>query len=416
MIATILNRVAPGAALAAALVTTALVATALVARADDIMPKTPADARKLEAADALPLTAFYDTPANLAQTKPGTLLRKEAVAAYVLPKGARGYRILYTSRDADGHAVAASAAVLIPAGKPPAGGWPVIAWAHGTSGVARVCAPSAMKDVFYGDEGLMPMVAAGFAVVAPDYHGLGTEVPHQYLNAAAQAHDVIDAIPAARAAYPALGARWVADGHSEGGRAAWAVGEQETALKDATYLGAVSVAGAINLDSLLGNASGTKGAGFYMPFIVFGVKSRFPALAPADILNAKGLAHYDAVTTKGCWLYSYASYGGGDIAALVKPNWLQNAYVARFIAEDSIGKMPIAGPVFAIAGEADQTVPLAAVRTTVARACKMGMTVTFKSYPGLDHDPTMTGSTPDQLQWIRDRFAGKPAKGTCVRS
>jgi hypothetical protein len=404
--------------LAAALITTALVVTAPItaARADDTMPKTPADARKFEAADALPLTAFYDTPANIAHTKPGTLLRKEAVAAYVLPKGARGYRILYTSRDADGRPVAASAAILIPAGKPPAGGWPVIAWAHGTSGVARICAPSAMKDVYYGDEGLMPMVKAGFAVVAPDYHGLGTEGVHQYLNAAAQAHDVIDAIPAARAAYPELGARWVVDGHSEGGRAAWAVGEQETALKDANYLGAVSVAGAINLDSFLGRASGTKGAGFYVPYIAFGVKARFPALDPADILNAKGLAHYGDVTTKGCWFYSYASYSGADIAALVKPKWLENASVARFIAEDTIGKKPVAGPVFAIAGEADYSVPLAAVRTTVARACKMGMNVTFKSYPGLDHDPTMTGSTPDQLQWIRDRFAGKPSTGTCVRS
>jgi hypothetical protein len=398
-----------GAALAMAVPTTA-------SRADDAMPKTPAEALKLEASDALPLTAFYDAPANVAATKPGTLLRQEMVQGYVLPKGARGYRILYTSRDADGHAVAASAAVLVPAGEPPAGGWPVIAWAHGTSGVARSCAPSAMKDVYYGDEGLMPMVAAGFAVVAPDYHGLGTEGPHQYLNPAAQAHDVIDAIPAARAALPELGSRWVADGHSEGGRAAWAVGEEETTLKDPNYLGAVSVAGAINLDSFLGNASGTKGAGFYVPFIAFGVKARFPAFDPAGMLNAKGLAHYGDVTTKGCWFYSYASYGGADIAELVKPKWQENASVARFIAEDTIGKKPVAGPVFAIAGEGDHSVPLASVRATVAKACRMGMNIMFKSYPGLDHDPTMTGSTPDQLQWIRDRFAGKPAKGNCVRS
>ena len=50
--------------------------------------------------------------------------------------------------------------VLIPAGSAPVGGWPVIAWAHGTSGMARICAPSLMKDIEYGDEGLMPMVAA----------------------------------------------------------------------------------------------------------------------------------------------------------------------------------------------------------------------------------------------------------------
>lgn len=53
---------------------------------------------------------------------------------------------------------------------------PVIAWAHGTSGVARRCAPSLMKDVEYGTEGLMPMVAAGFAVVATDSAGLGRAI------------------------------------------------------------------------------------------------------------------------------------------------------------------------------------------------------------------------------------------------
>lgn len=78
--------------------------------------------------------------------------------------------------------MATSGVVLVPAGAPPAGDWPVIAWAHGTSGVARMYAPSLMKDLTYGEEGLLPMVRAGFAVVATDYHGLGTEGPHEYLS------------------------------------------------------------------------------------------------------------------------------------------------------------------------------------------------------------------------------------------
>src|ERR1700689_1263251 len=191
------------------------------------MPKTLAQALAMEQADRLPLTDFYTTPLNLSAGKPGDLLRKESFAGYSLPKGATAVRILYHSLDATGRDVATSAVVLIPAGTPGPKGWPVIAWAHGTSGVARLCAPSAMKDVYYGDEGLMPMVAAGFAVVATDYHGLGTEGPHQYVNKTAQAHDVIYSIPAARAAVPSLGARWVTDGHSQGGLAAFGVAEAE---------------------------------------------------------------------------------------------------------------------------------------------------------------------------------------------
>src|ERR1700686_1157292 len=208
------------------------------------MPKTPAEATAMEQADRLPITDFYSTPVNLAATKPGDLLRKEAFAGYSLPTGATAVRILYHSLDATGGDVATSGVVLIPAGTPPAKGWPVIAWAHGTSGVARLCAPSAMKDVYYGAEGLMPMVAAGFAVVATDYHGLGTDGgPHQYVNKVAQAHDVVYSIPAARAAVRSLGSKWVADGHSQGGLAAWGVAEAEHDIKDPGYLGAVSVAG-----------------------------------------------------------------------------------------------------------------------------------------------------------------------------
>ena len=49
------------------------------------------------------------------------------------------------------------------------------------------------KESFTGYS--LPKVAAGFAVVATDYHGLGTEGPHQYVNKTAQAHDVVYSIP-----------------------------------------------------------------------------------------------------------------------------------------------------------------------------------------------------------------------------
>jgi hypothetical protein len=176
------------------------------------MPKSLEEAIAMERADALPLTAFYDTPA-LTSSKPGDLLRQEPGIGFALPSGATAVRILYHSLSADGADVATSGIVLIPGGGAPAGGWPVIVWAHGTSGVARQCAPSLQKDMEYGEEGLMPMVRAGFAVIATDYHGLGTQGPHEYLNKTAQGRDVIYAIPAAHAAVPLLARRWVVIGH-----------------------------------------------------------------------------------------------------------------------------------------------------------------------------------------------------------
>src|ERR1700733_4867673 len=212
------------------------------------LPRTPIEAGKRERDDALPSTDFYETP-SLSTSKPGDLLRKSSFEGYSVPSGAQAVRILYHSVSSSGTAVATSGVVLIPAGTAPEGGWPVIAWAHGTSGVARMCAPSLMKDMEYGEEGLMPMVAAGFAVVATDYAGLGTPGPHQYDNKVPQANDVAFSAPAAQAAVPHLGNRWVAIGHSQGGVAVWGVAELELRRNDPGYMGAISVAGDMNYDA-----------------------------------------------------------------------------------------------------------------------------------------------------------------------
>ena len=54
------------------------------------------------------------------------------------------------------------------------------------------------------------------------------------------------------------------------------------------------------------------------------------------------------------------------------------------------GDAPIRAPIFVTGGEADRSVPIAGIRQTVWRACANGLDVTFRSYLGLDHDPTMT--------------------------
>ena len=168
------------------------------------LPKSRSEATTMEGADALALTSFYDPPDPLPPQPAGTLIRSEPFSGYDLPTGASAVRILYYSRARDGRPVPASGVVLIPSGNPPVGGWPVIAWAHGTSGVARQCAPSLMRDLEYADEGLKAMLASGFAVVAPDYAGLGTPGAHEYDNKIAQANDVVYAVPAARAAVSRL--------------------------------------------------------------------------------------------------------------------------------------------------------------------------------------------------------------------
>ena len=389
--------------------------SAIVATADDDLPKSRAEALAMEARDALPLTSFYDPPQPLGGRTPGALIRSAAFHGYSLPAGAHVVRVLYVSRALDGSPVAASGVVLIPAGTPPRRGWPVIAWAHGTSGVARMCAPSLMKDVEYGSEGLMPMVAAGFAVVATDYAGLGTPGPHQYDNKIAQANDVVYSVAAARAAVPSLGRRWVAIGHSQGGVAVWGVAELEAKLEDPDYMGAISVAGDMSYESFEAHDAVTLDTitNMYWPLTAFGVKASYPSFDVTRMLTPIMLERYADVTTKGCWYYAYAAAAEIGHQAAVRPGWNQVPELARYNRDSRSTDKPIRGPLMVLAGDDDASVNFANIQEGVQEACRNRLAIEFVHRPGLDHDPLMEKTIDLQLDWVRARLDGKPWKGNC---
>ena len=143
--------------------------------------------------------AFYHWTGPVPE--PGTSLRSETLPAnLVLSNASRGERILYASTNGlDGQSrIAVSGALFWPKGDPPPGGWPVVAWAHGTVGTADRCAPSfagrSDRDVQY----LNAWLSAGFAVVATDYQGLGTPGGHPYLAAKPEAYGVLDSVRAVK--------------------------------------------------------------------------------------------------------------------------------------------------------------------------------------------------------------------------
>jgi hypothetical protein len=151
--------------------------------------------------NAVPRTAFYDAPAPLPWAPAGALIREQETD-YAVP----ATRILYHSRTSAGRDVAASAVVLVPAGKAPAGGWPVVVDAHGASGIGWDCAPSLMRDLYHGNQ-MLRFVERGFAVVAPDYAGLGTDGRPEIVNKTGESNDVIFAQRAARRTCPAAPGR-----------------------------------------------------------------------------------------------------------------------------------------------------------------------------------------------------------------
>jgi pimeloyl-ACP methyl ester carboxylesterase len=121
-----------------------------------------------------------------------------------------------------------SGTVVVPDGKPPPGGRKVIAYTHGTVGVASNCAPSLVKGLeqplFY--EGGGALLRAGYVIAASDYQGLGTPGPHPYLVGASEAMNELDAVRAARnLAQAHASADFAVWGHSQGGHAALFTGQ-----------------------------------------------------------------------------------------------------------------------------------------------------------------------------------------------
>jgi pimeloyl-ACP methyl ester carboxylesterase len=371
--------------------------------------QTQAPATKSEIRRTLPLTSFYDTPNPVPSGKAGELIRSEAFEEYALPAGVSAVRILYHSRSATGDDVAASGVILFPEEEtPPAGGWPIIAWAHGSTGVARQCAPSLMRNVYCGPF-LSMYVELGYAVVATDYTGLGTRFRNAFSDMQSNATDVINSIPAARAAVPQLGRRWVVIGTSEGSMAVAGLAEMENETRDANYLGGIAISGVVETKDFYERlAQGSSHD--ILALLAYGIKTVYPEFQVSDMLTQKALPLYRQVE-EACG--NAGARPEVSAPEMLKPNWEDEKYVKQYFARNTLGHKPAYGPLLVISGEADPEVPATMTAQVVARMCKQGDRIQFEKYPDPDPGRLTGNSVTAQIAWIRARFAGGPAPVNC---
>ena len=370
--------------------------------------------KELDAERALPITPFYKRPAAETPDQPGALVRAEPVTDLALPPGVTATRILYHTRTANKTDTLASGVVLVPYGPPPKDGWPLLAWSHGTSGVATNCAPSLMKSLFYNWEGLYEYVTLGYAIVATDYAGLGTAGRHAYLDMLSNATDVINSVPAAHAAVPSLSQRWLVIGHSQGGLSSLGVAQLESTIHDPNFLGTVALAGASDLQDALDNVLKMKipVLNGLIAFWIYGVNTVYPEFEPRDVLTDKALTIFSTSVEDGC------SASSGAFAALptgemLRPDWSANKYIKKFLERNQPGSQPTYGPLLLVGGGDDVLFTESAGQKVLQRICAAGGHAQRRVYPGLGHDPVVYGSLKDQMDWIAARFAGKPAPDDC---
>ena len=355
----------------------------------------------------LPLTKFYDTSDPLPAGKPGELIRSEPFYEYRLSYEVSAFRILYHSRSANGADIAVSGVVLLPDATPPAGGWPIIAWAHDFTGSAKQCAPSLLKDLNEGP--LLSMYAGlGYAVVASDYAGLGTSFPHTALDARSNALDVINSISAARAALPQLGIKWVVVGYVQGSLVSVHVAQAGNEIGDPNYLGAIGISGIAQPEEFFERLA----QGPSYPMLVFlaqGIKTAYPEFRLDEMLTDKAMHLYEYVS-HAC----EARFGPVPPAnEMLRPGWENNRYVKEFFARNTLGRKPAFGPLLLISGESDVNVPPTLTARAVTQLCERKDRVLFVQYPRLNASTVLRNSVSEQVSWIRARFSGLPPPSNC---
>jgi fermentation-respiration switch protein FrsA (DUF1100 family) len=352
-------------------------------------------------------TDFYDAPVPLPEGSAGTLIRSEEFDNYVLPSGIVATRILYHSRSAEGRDAPVSAVVLVPDAAAPAGGWPIIAWAHGTNGLGRECAPSLEENLGEGSYFAM-YTKLGYAVVATDYAGLGTNGKAGYLNLEAHAQDVIYGVRAARAAVAKLGTKWIAVGEGEGGSVVTRVAELESKLNTGDYLGSIAIGGLRDAGDILKQAEPDPTA--QILYMARGMKADVPEFDPSQILTIRGMQEYRKLSDS-CIIPEGVETGGAK--DMLKQDWKSDRSVRQFVAANRIGYEHAARPILVLASDSDATVPVSITRQTVARLCGQADAVLFYSLDSPSSKTLIGDSVNDQLAWIRGRLKQGPVATNC---
>lgn len=373
------------------------------------------------------VTPFYVWDQALPK-QPGEMLREEPLPeAQSQPAAARSLRILYSSTDGVGqHArIAVSGALYFPKGTMPAGGWPVVAWSHGTTGIADVCAPSWRGNGDRDKEYLDAWLSQGFAVVATDYQGLGTPGVHPYLLWRPEGYSVLDSVRAALQAYPKqLHNQVILVGQSQGsGAALGATYLAPTYAPQIKVLGTVATGlvmtfrptAALKLTAKPAEYSDPKlmDPAYAMLRIAGTDRSLHPQLDPADFVTGQGRELLRAAQTSclhDLFQLSARDHLTGTQVFVADLQPLDADMEENFRFPDA--KMPT--PVFVATGLADGEAGTNQQYNAVANMCAAGTVVEWHTYPGLTHNGAVNGSLQDSVPFVRRVLGREHITGTCA--
>jgi len=351
---------------------------------------------------------YYPTAEVTALARPGQLILYEEIKA---PPDARAWFVVHGSTGLDGKPVAVSGIVLAPAAAPAEGGYPVVAWAHGTTGVADSCAPSrAGVDGIPAD--VSDLVAKGYVVTATDYEGLGTSGVHPYIVGISEGRSVLDSIRAVQGLPEAhAGTEAVVIGHSQGGHAAlWSAELAPSYAPGLSLLGAFAASPPTDLVGWETWAFDEAAKGTLdraqAPLLLFGVWNAVYDASLSFLTNEgrqSALAGRDGCGPPPVSSTPYVRDPAKD------PVW------HNLLERNSPGLALTGVPITVVSPTGDEAVQYDTQVAGVRVMCGIGDTVELRSVPG-GHDASINSPSAwkDVTDWISARFAGVEAVTTCT--
>lgn len=341
--------------------------------------------------------------------------------------------LVYDMPAVGGGMTRASALLFVPRGTPPAGGWPVIAWAHGTSTPGqKTCAPSLSRDLdggltadgFISDYVFMTaaLVNGGYAVVSPDFEGLGAvaSVPYPYYSAASLARSLIDGVRAARHADPQLSGNWMAVGHSDGGHAVLGVEALASEAPELTFKGAVAYAPYTSIAAIVFSAGKLAVSdpakaqnyvvleNFNVALMATGLLAQSPTFDVGSVMGndlRQQMAAFKtrcsvpaiAGLTKAVSAKAPGTFSGFDA------QWSAVPEMSAFLAANDPAVEPgfnLRLPTLIVQGTADAFVPEPLTTTFANKLIAAGDPVSYFVYSGADHFTLIKDATPDVLIYL----------------
>ncbi len=362
------------------------------------------------------LPAWYDVPPAAAAHPgpPGRLIKYQSVGT---PAGVHAsvYRVMYASETAAHAPSVVTGLVYVPLVAPPPGGYPVVSWAHGTNGMASVCAPSLTPGSLSSDIDATrnALLDRGWELVASDYQGEGTKGPLPYLVGSVAAQNTIDIVRAARRLPAAhASATYAVWGHSEGGQTAVFADQIGPAYAPELHLVGVVAGAPPSQFALIYQFLTGSPFRFYLFMVGVGFNAAYgdQAAPLQEVLTPLGMSLRPTVE-KGCYDYLQKTLGHYTLAQLTTRDPFQVPAWRKLLTENDPGQVtnPSPVPLLIAQGGSDEQIPVASTALLAQHLCSVGQTLQRWIYPGRNHVGAIQYYAPDMLRWLAARFAGAPA-------